>query len=207
MNPERKVEIILWDWLITKSKLVEKIYFNSINEVNAPIFHVVGKQKKPDFIIKTSLGYCAIEIKDNIKSNQVRESCKIIDIYLKNYCEGKTKYLIEEKEIKIDYFLVATQDSINCKLFKDRDELINNFKNKNKKQLCKWKLLPYYEGTRTHDFVRGLFLYYKKIRKNLEIKPSIGILIGDFNNKNIPSLQVIKFDELKNRWTQRWINL
>ena len=34
MKPEEEAEIILWDWLKTKSQYVEEIYFNRKNKLN-----------------------------------------------------------------------------------------------------------------------------------------------------------------------------
>ncbi len=53
MNPERKVEIKLWDWLKTRGDSVNEVYFNSKNEVNAPVFRVEGNQKKPDLLLRS----------------------------------------------------------------------------------------------------------------------------------------------------------
>ena len=88
MNPERKVEIMLWDWLKCKGNSVKNVYFNSINEVGAEVFRVIGTIKtKPDLVIEFenpythNIEYMAIEVKDASKSGNVRGGTKVFEGY------------------------------------------------------------------------------------------------------------------------------
>ncbi len=213
MKPEREVEIKLWDWLKTKGNIKE-VYFNSKNEVSAPIFKVEGIQKKPDLILKTQddfgLKYCAVEVKDNSKSKNVKDSLKIIDVYFKNYIEKKTKYLINNSEIRIDHFLIATQKSPEGYLYKN-ETLTDNWLDKssgkyNISRPGKYPpMIPRMEGERTYDFVRHLFPLYTSIRKKYEDNEcSMGILIGNSEDEFNPYIQSMGFNVNKNKWGQRW---
>jgi len=212
MNPEREVEIKLWDWLKTdKARSVEEVYFNSKNEVNAPVFKVGGTQKKPDLIIKHNDGwgnkYCVVEVKDNSSSLNILKGDKIIDVYFKNYVEGKTKYLINDSEIKIDSFVIATQDSPNGFLFKN-ETLIDNWKDKKSKSKYlvskKYKIIPRKEGNRTFEFIRQLWHTYNKIRNNYGTKVGVGILIGNSEDNLSPYLMITNYHDKNKKWGQRW---
>lgn len=186
MKPEVKAEIILYDWLITKSLNIIKVYFNRKNELDAPKFRVEGEIKRiPDFIISINtikgIEYIAIEIKDATKSKNVQDSQKILDYY-KNYYLKKTKYFIENTEIKINLFCVATNYSPKGYLFKEE---FKEFLEDNKidhEHLLKYNKFPRYEYRRTHDFTRGIISRFKDLRKELKIKynsPGMGILISN----------------------------
>ena len=90
MNKEEEVEIILWDWLKTKSKFVKEIYFNRKNKINAPTFQTKGLNKKPDLIILFNRNYgdeyIAVEVKATTKSRNIYDGVKILNYY-KNYIE------------------------------------------------------------------------------------------------------------------------
>lgn len=211
MNPERKVEIKLWDWLKTSKSNILEVYFNSKNEVGAPIFKVSGVQKKPDLIIKYNNGYgnkhCVVEVKDNSSSLNVIRADKIIDVYFKNYMDEKTEYLVEGEKIKIDCFVIATQDSVNGFLFK-KESLIDNWLDKESKSKYavskKYKIIPRMEGHRTFEFIRLLWHGYNKIRNNYKTKVGLGILIGNTEDNLNPHLMITNYDSKKQRWGQRW---
>jgi len=102
MNPERAVEIKLWDWLMSKSNSVKNVYFNSKNEIGADIFKVIGIVKtKPDLVVEfenpyTHINeYMVIEVKDGSKGGGiVRKGTKVYEEYMLNFINEKTKYII-----------------------------------------------------------------------------------------------------------------
>lgn len=210
MNPERKVEIKLWDWIKTKSTSINEVYFNSKNEINAPIFKVKGIQKKPDLIFNSDIGYIVVEVKDNSSSKNILRADKIIDIYFKNYIEKKTKYIINNTEIDIKYFLIATQDSINGFLFKN-EKLLDNWSNESSKSKYNaskiYKIIPRFEGNRTFEFIRQLWHNYGKIRNNYNKKVGLGILISNTENNFNPYMMITNYNDIKKRWGQRWIRI
>lgn len=216
MKPEEEVEIILWDWLKTKTISMKEIYFNRKNVLDIPIFYVKGIQEKPDLLFGIvgyygDIEYSLIEVKDSSKSLNVLNGSKIIDIYFKNYIEGKTKYFVGDKEIKISNFLIATQSSLKGHLFKD-EELINNLDDKENKSkyivATKYKIIPMIEGNRTFEFVRTLWNQYSRIRKDYEGNDiGIGIIIGDIANKRNPSMMITTFNKKKKRWGQAFRRL
>lgn len=197
MNPERQVEIKLWDWLKTKSHSVKEVYFNSKNEINSPVFRVIGKQTKPDLIIEifnkytTKKEFMAVEVKDASNSINVRRGRKIYDEYLLNYIEGKTKYFIGCKEIKINHFAIATQYSPNGRLMKKESLEFNE-----KVRGQKWgnKIVWHFEYTRTKENYRSMLASYSEYRKNKKLSgvelPSLGIIISDV-------LKTFDIEELK----------
>ncbi len=209
IKPEEKIEIQLWDWLINKGDHVDSVFFNRKNKINAKIFHTKGINKKPDMIIKFNRGfgnkYAVIEVKNNKKSKNVLDSGKILDVYYKNYVEGKTKYLDDEYHpIKIDHFVVASQSSPKGYIFDDEKfKYAKDNKNKSKRDVAKMKMIPKKEGEQSHQFIRDLMA--RQGRMNLDKKkPSIGLLIS---NEGIPSLFLktyVTWLNKKNGWSQRW---
>ena len=212
MKPEEKAEIILWDWLKTKSEFIEEIYFNRRNKLGWKTFSVKGNIRKPDFIIAMNQGYglkyIAVEVKPSEQSRDILEAKKIIDYYCL-YLKGETKYYIDNQEIKIESFLIATDKSKDGYLFKD-ESLIDNLSDPTKKSkhyVTKMGLIPRFEGTRTFEFVRVLWNWFKDIRKDYDNKCGLGILIADVNNCFIPKMMISIYNENKKRWSQRWWRL
>jgi len=214
MKPEAQVEIILWDWLKTKGESIEEVYFNRKNKLCCNIFKVKGKQEKPDIIIKVKDAYgkkyYVIEVKDNSSSINVLQGSKIIDLYFKNYIEGVTSYFIDDVEIKINGFLIATQNSPFGYLFQE-EKIKDNWEDKEKKSKYlaskKYKIIPRMEGDRTFEFIRFLWNIYGKIRNNYEEKCGVGILIGNSEDKFNPYIMITNYDGIKKRWGQRFWRL
>lgn len=186
MNPERKIEIRLWDWLMNRSLNVKAVYFNSKNEVMAPIFKVKGLKKIPDLVvlffnrISKEYEYMAIEVKDASSSKNVRDGAKIYDTYLVNYIENKTKYYINSNEIKIKHFCIATQYSEYGHLKKS--ETIETNENIRGKYFGN-SIVPYFEFSGTKEIYRNMLPRYSEYRKTKKLIrvdiPSLGILISD----------------------------
>ena len=212
MKPEEKTEIILWDWLKTKSKYVEEIYFNRKNKLNSPVFKTKGiTSAKPDLIMKINDGYgikfYAIEVKNSEKSKNILNASKIIDKYLKDYINKKTTYLIENKEIKLKGYLIATDSSLKGYLFRKEIIIDNTIKEEGKSKYyaaTQYKIIPKREGGRTFEFIRLLWELYSHFRNDFEEKLDVGILIGNDEDSFSPYLMITNYYELKKRWSQRW---
>lgn len=206
LKPEQKAEVVLWDWL----RNYGDVYFNKKNVVNCDIFRVEGEIKEiPDFVLRVIIfnkqEYIAIEIKDGDRSSNVRDGNKIFSKYLLNYYNKKTKYFIEDKEIKISRFFIATQYSVDGHLFGTGDDIVSNdcaIENN-------WngRIVPQYEYSRTKDYGRNLLHDYSMWRKENKIKQcySLGWIISSKDKK--PLLQGISFNEKLNRWSQSLIEL
>ena len=212
MKPEEKAEIVIWDWLKTKSQYVEEIYFNRKNKLGCKTFSVQGNIRKPDLIIKFNSGfgmkYVVVEVKSSKHSKNILDSRKIIDYYFL-YVRKETKYFINDEEIKIDHFIIATENSKLGYLFKN-EKLIDNLEDKESKSkhyATSIGIIPRFEGNRTFEFVRGLWNWFKDIRKEFEIKCGLGILIADVNDNNKPKMMISSYNENKKRWGQRFWNL
>jgi hypothetical protein len=216
MRKEREVEIKLHNWLKNYGSYIKAVYFNSKNELDCEVFVTKGKINKPDIIIKIDRGfgeeYIAVEVKTADNDRNVLDSGKILDYYL-DYITGQTAYYINCEEIKIKYFLVATENSINGYLFKNESIIINNLTEKPlTKMLAEIGLLPSMEYERTRQFTRGLVAEFSRFRKRneLKIKPSLGILMSDFWNEKSPHIFVISYIDYldkKARWGQRFIKI
>jgi hypothetical protein len=186
MKPEEETEIILYNWLKEKGAYVQEIYFNRMNKINAPVFTTTGVNKKPDFVIKINRGYgeeyIAVEIKDNNRSAQVYDAGKIL-MYYDNYLTGETIYYINNKSIKISYFLIATQGSIEAKLFNKSRELqleSNIWDHSDRATQVNWGNEPSLEWNGTSQFFRNLLSTFRTYRKDKKIiklgGPGLGIL-------------------------------
>lgn len=193
MKPEEETEIILWVWLKTRGKYVKEIYFNRINQLNAPVFTTTGINKKPDFLIKIDRGYgiefIAVEIKDNNRSAQVYDAGKIF-MYYENYVNKNTIYYINNEEIKINYFLIATQGSVEAKLFNKSRELqleSNVWDHSDRYSQVNFGNEPSLEWNGTSQFLRNIFSTFRTYRKDKNIikigGPAIGILTSKIEPK------------------------
>lgn len=224
---EENVEEILWAWLKTKGKDIE-IFFNRKNIINSPIFHTKGSSKKVDFILSfnnfNKKSYVAIEIKNGDRFKNIADSCKILETYYKNYLNKKTKYIIDKKEIKIDFFIVASQYSQFSKLIKDDNIVVDNINKGNDewaKMSAQSKTLPRCEYQRTRDFLRKLWASFATFRKDYKLKgkiaPALGILISDITKEFLPielkiqsgmigkpMLLTMKFNEKTKKWGQNY---
>jgi len=213
MKPEEKAEIILWDWLITKGKHIEKIYFNRTNNLDTPVFTTRGINKKPDFLILIDRGFgkefICLEIKTGSDRN-IHDSGKIL-MYYQNYIQDKTKYYIDNKEVKINHFCVASENSIKGCLFGSSNWISNELSSGDtyRKQSQKFGFLPTWETIRTSDYQRRLWSEWRTFKKENDCEriglPSIGILIGE-KETSTPYLFIMWWTK-KNRWGQRFWKL
>jgi hypothetical protein len=222
IKPEAQAEIILWDWL----RNYGQVYFNRKNLINCPTFRVEGDTSEiPDLLLITELfgktEAIAIEIKDGTAGANIRPGNKIFKLYLLNYFLGKTKYFIQDKEIKISRFLFATQYSPEGRLFK-KDMIQENGTSKIHGTGWLGKCVPNIEYVRTKDFGRQLLKDYSDWRKETNTKeaPSCGWIVSDviFNfteeelkiqsgMKGKPIFQGISWNTKLNRWSQFLIKL
>jgi len=214
---EYEVEIVLWDWLKTKGINIKGIYFNRTNKLGCKTFTTSGVNKKPDFIIGfvkySCIEYLAVEIKPMKSSRDVHDSGKIL-MYYENYVKGKTKYFIGNEEIKINHFGIATENSINGKLFEDDNLLISNSTSSDnwRKLNAQLKLIPEFEYQRTSDFLRRLWSEWRNLKKRININkdlPSIGIIISNPNKDKLPYLLTMAYLNWlqKPQWGQRFWKL
>lgn len=220
LKREQQTEIILYAWMLENGI---KTYLNrqdtKIREL-IPSYEIfkTNNPKRPDLLIYSQkLGWCAIEVKPNQKSNDIRSASKIQEYY-EDYINGKTKYFINEEEIKISHFLIATNNSPYGGLFKTKDFPKNNTEDGKEwqKQLIAWNVIPPYEFIRTHDFIRQLWNNWEE----RDITAGLGILLSSsidtketFNKIGIPKAltqiygQKQKKGKIINSWKQRWSEL
>jgi hypothetical protein len=210
MYPETHAEFRIGNWLTQHN--IQYWHNRKITELkNDNIFRVEGTQKKPDMIIQTTKipisGFIAIEIKPGQLSKAVRDSCKTLT-YLRNYTNGLTKYFIGNKEIKIKVFAIATQFSIEGKLFNEQTPMSPTDLHWSK-ILKKTKNEPPIEFIKTKEFVRNLWANWRLERTNND--PGIGIITSGILNKNDDTRPWIQYQlryapkrQQKSRWNVRW---
>lgn len=218
MKPEKETEIILWNWFKTQGTYIKEIYFNnSKNGVGAPSFTTKGISKKPDFILKLERGfgieYLAIEIKTGDNKTEIYDAGKILDYYFRAYTK-QTIYYIEDKEITIHHFAIATKYSLGGSLFLgDIEKVDNSTKDKFCSEMVKLKVLPKIEFVKTHAFVRNLWTQFKRLREKEKIDnesaPSLGIIMAFGEENKTPSLFTINYNKhlSKPKWGQRFWEL
>lgn len=197
-KPEEKAEIILWDWFKTKASFVEEVYLNRKNDF-CKIFQVKGtKGRKPDMVVKFNKGfkseYIAIEIKSSKRGKDVYDASKILDYY-QDVFNGTAKYYLDNEEIKITHFAIATNESINGHLLMDEKDSVDNyldFENPEyKRQLVDSGCYPRLEYYSTALYLRILWANWRRLAKQNNFKswtgidaPSIGIIMCDLTEDN-----------------------
>lgn len=215
MKKEEKAEIIIYSWLRTR---VKEIYFNRKNKINAPVFKIVGKDKRartPDLIIKTFKNkYYVIEVKPSNNTKDITQGKnQLLERYWIPYSIGVVEYLIDTKRIKIEGFLFATDMSIFGQLYSKDEFLLDNLEDANEHKInvvSKFKIIPRYEYSRTKDFNRSLFSQLKEFRfkkpELIQRTAALGILINHIPEpKNLiskPYIFIVK--KIKNRWGQHY---
>jgi len=190
IKPEEAVELKLWDWLEPYPGREVQFYFNRKNKLDWQTFNTKGKGGKPDVIISfinkfKGKQHIAVEVKDGNTNRNIFDAYKIFNTYYLNYINRKTKYFIDNQEIKIDYFIVATQFSPYGKLFLNDKRIIDNI-NKGENDIwrsmsAKNKTLPRCEYENTRNYLRSLWGMFREWRKKNEtlLKPGLGILESD----------------------------
>jgi hypothetical protein len=225
MNPESEVEILLYNWLKEKGIYVKEIFFNRTNKVNARVFTTTGLNRKPDFIVKINRGYgeeyIAVEIKDNNRSAQVYDAGKILEYY-DNYTAGKTIYYIDCESIKISYFIIATQGSIESKLLNSTRELEieHNALHTGRAFQLACGNEPEFEWNGTSQLYRNLLSAFRIYRKDKKIiksgGPGLGILTSkiriecdkdgniSYPNENQPHMFIMNFNNYNPNYITKW---
>ena len=216
LNPEEKVEIKIGVWLMQNKC---QVYFNRQSKKfdviipNYKIFKIKGTRKKPDMVFKNQCNgeYIALELKDSNKNINLRKGTKIIDYY-NDYINLNAKYIIENKEIKINHFLIGTLFSSEGHLFKDEFGFKNNLasENKGKVYAAKHNLIPYFEYNRTHEFIRQLWQTW--VQNGKDSCAGVGILLSDSLNElneieKKEGKPAILSQEYRKRWNQYWYKL
>jgi len=203
MKPEVIAEIMLSGWL--QSNGIRVWYNRKIKELNNQnIFRVIGKSKKiPDMIIYSRIlnKYGAIEIKPGIINKDVYDASKIIK-YQRMYKEGRTNYYIEEKEIDINFFIIATKNSLNGHLFEKETKIIPDDEKWHKEILPKYKNEPPEEYHKSKQFLRQLWSTWREERGKDE--PGIGILLSSCLDSVESKPKVFYQTYENNRWNVRW---
>ena len=212
MRPEERAEKILIEWLKEKAEFIEEIYLNRKNGLGLKCFSVRGDLRKPDILIKINQGfgdkYIAIEVKPANKSKDILRAKKIVDYYF-NYVTNKAAYFVENEEIIIEHFLVATDKSKDGYLFEDESILDNlgDSKKKGKHEAVRFGLIPRFEGNKTYGFIRSLQQWFGEFRDKHEKKCGLGVLICDISDNFAPRMQVSHYNLNKRKWSQRWWKL
>jgi len=214
LKPEEKAEIILYNWLRPK---VKEIYFNRKNIINAPTFKTKSETREiPDLIIATKEGqYIVVEVKPSKDTYKVTEGkYQLIDQYFKPYLENKLKFYIEDKEIDISSFVLATDLASQGRLCRPstKEVLLDNIEDELERNkiacVLDYKTMPRYEYKCDHDLVRDMFKntnqYLKKNKGNVVNFTGIGVLYADYKTK-VPMIYVKK--KINNRWGQHYWRL
>lgn len=199
---ETRTEIQLFEWLINKEVCV---YFNrKISLLGNTFTFKTSSKEKPDLILYSRRlnKYIAVEVKSAQEKSDLFDSNKIIN-YQQDYKNKQTKYYIEGKEIEIAYFIIATENSKEGRLFYE-SEIV--YPNKTfQKVLIETKQEPPREFRRTKDFLRGNIWAAWRNKKTFTREPNdpgIGILTSSFLNNDEwcnPKIQVIEYSNYNKR--------
>lgn len=207
---ETQTEIKLYDWLINNGI---EVYFNrKIKILNNKYKFTTNNLEKPDLILYSNKinKYIAIEVKTGTNKRDIYESHKIIS-YQQDYKNKKTEYFIDGKIIKISYFLIATENSKQGKIFNE-EEIVYPDDERFHKILQKTHQEPKKEYKQTKSFLRFIWSIWrnKKIYGRLANDPAIGILtssILDDDEKYLPKMQIIEYSNIKNKWVVKWLEI
>lgn len=194
---ELAIEEMLFNWL---SSYGCNVFFNrTITALkNNNKFRTEGETtERPDLVLFSKhVGFVAIEVKNGDKQRNIHDGTKIAQ-YRKDYVDGKTKYYIEDNEIKINLFLLATQHSLHGKLFSNDQTVIHN------ETIHVGHCYKEYEKTK--QTLRGLWAILRRERKPKTHEAGLGILLSGANDKKETD-EPKTFCQLhyNNRWNVIW---
>jgi hypothetical protein len=180
---EKDTMIVLSNWL---SNFNIKIWWNQKNNHNFPQF-TTKSSKRSDLLMYANNKYYVIECK------QADQKKKIYDAFfqLLNYSIDDTVYQIDDNPIRIDGYLLATENSINGHLFDVKYDILmtgNDFSEQRQ-----WAIndgqIPICEHSMTEMICR---LLWRGISE-YDIKYPIGVLLSDkLNNSFITPMLLMK---------------
>ena len=180
---EKDTMLVLSNWL---SNFNIKIWWNQKNDHNFPLFTTKGS-KRSDLLMYANKKYYVIECK------QADQKKKIYDAFfqLLNYSIDDTVYQIDNKQIKIDGYLLATENSINGHLFDVKYDILMTGSDFSEQRL--WAIkdgqIPMCEHSMTEMICR---LLWRGISE-YDIKYPIGVLLSDkLNNSFMNPLMLLK---------------
>ena len=180
---EKDTMLVLSNWL---SNFNIKIWWNQKNDHNFPLFTTKGS-KRSDLLMYANKKYYVIECK------QADQKKKIYDAFfqLLNYSIDDTVYQIDNKQIKIDGYLLATENSINGHLFDVKYDILMTGSDFSEQRL--WAIkdgqIPMCEHSMTEMICR---LLWRGISE-YDIKYPIGVLLSDkLNNSFITPMLLMK---------------
>jgi len=180
---EKDTMLVLSNWL---SNFNIKIWWNQKNNHNFPQF-TTKSSKRSDLLMYANNKYYVIECK------QADQKKKIYDAFfqLLNYSIDDTVYQIDDNPIRIDGYLLATENSINGHLFDVKYDILmtgNDFSEQRQ-----WAIndgqIPICEHSMTEMICR---LLWRGISE-YDIKYPIGVLLSDkLNNSFITPMLLMK---------------
>lgn len=209
ISPELKTEIFLANWLYEQQN-IEVWYNRKIKNLSHKnVFKTRGKIQKPDMLLFSHKlkQYIALEIKADKHNKNIYDSNKIIK-YQQQHHNKETEYIINNRPVKISFFLSATKNSVLGRLFQDETiEMPGGTGTDNKwhEILQKTKQEPPKEYNKTKQFVRTLWSQWRIVRKKNE--PGIGALLSTIldEDKDIkPKMFAQTYEPAKKHPKGRW---
>lgn len=186
MKKEAEVQKELSDWL-TDSFPVEVYWAEDFEEnTDYNTFTVENSGgEKPDLLVcgKRTI---AIEVKNGNDSSNVYDGIVELNDYLKDMLNNDPTYLVQGEEKKPEIFLLATQHSVEGRLFKEEREPERRDGTESGKQYpIKQGNLPRFEWYRTEALAQIQSRIAKKIEKPLPI--GIGVLLSSKLDNTAPA--------------------
>lgn len=191
---EQLIEERLAHWLSANG--CDVFYNRKIGTLgNKNVFTTKGETShRPDMVVFTKhIGFVAIEIKDGDEERKIYDGNKILE-YQKQYTEKKTKYYIKDSEIPISLFVMASQNSVNGKLFTKEEEMFFND--------TKYVGHPEKEYSRSGEYIRNLWGTWRIRRTKGEA--GIGILLSAALDNGETRPMTFCQIYYNNRWNVIW---
>ena len=206
VRSEEQIMLQLSEWLEWAGF---EIFWNKNNEFGFGSFRVEGVREKPDLYIRRTENprwyNTVMEVKPSYERT-VRDGSKILR-YLKNYASGNTKYFVQKQQVFPKYFLLATDCSIEGKLFSTESDFKPINPNGHRKIVIDYGMLPKSEYVQTFDFIRHLWVTWRDTYRR-QPGTCLGILLSDKldGGTGCPAFFYEMFNFKNSKWTQRWRN-
>jgi len=170
------------------------IWWNQENN-DYPVFHTKGLNRS-DILIKSNNQYFLIECKIASHNSNIYNGF----FQLLNYSKSDTKYMIDNKQVELNGFVLATEHSINGHLFEPKYEVLMAEKDFSESRMIAVNRgeIPKKEYSMTEAICRMLWRGISEYK----IESSIGVLLSNNLNDGVSPYPLLLMKNKKQQYMQ-----
>jgi len=174
IGPEDQVRLTLSRWLTQHGA---RVYWDRSHSYGYNTFSP-GQQARPDLLIEGQFNRFAVEVKVGNDSSDIHDALPQIVNYWESVVDGETNYTVDGKEIDIDGFLLATENSPFGRLYRAEGEsdVLRTETGDGRRIAVENGHLPERESNASERIIRAVWRFAKDRRPDAEL--GIGALLS-----------------------------